>query len=184
MRYCRIRGCKVYVTMNTLVNDREIESALQTARLASEAGADGIIIQDLGLAAAIRQYLPEGPQYYPADMISDLPENMLIGELVREQALLLTNDEVPHSLAVNVTELEERENGTLYVSANIYVERESQKGIIIGKHGAMLKEIGSRARAEVEKIFACPVYLELRVRAKKDWRNNEGLLDSWEYQEL
>lgn len=136
------------------------------------------------LLPLLRQYLPEGPQYYPADMISDLPENMLIAELVREQALLLTSDEVPHSLAVNVTELSERENGTLYVAANIYVERESQKGILIGKRGAMLQKIGSRARAEVEKIFACPVYLELRVRAKKDWRNNEGLLDSWEYQDI
>ena len=116
-------------------------------------------------------------------MISDLPENILIGELVREQALLLTNDEVPHSIAVNVTELEERENGTLYVAANIYVERDSQKGILIGKNGTMLKKIGSGARAEVERIFACPVYLELRVRAKRDWRNNVGLLDSWEYQD-
>lgn len=136
------------------------------------------------LLPVIRQYLPEGPQYYPSDMISDLPENMLIAELIREQALLLTSDEVPHSLAVNVTELTERENGTLYAAANIYVERDSQKGIIIGKQGAMLRQIGSRARAEVEKIFACPVYLELRVRAKKDWRNNVGLLDSWEYQDI
>lgn len=131
----------------------------------------------------IRTYLPVGPQYYPADMVSDLPENMLIAELIREQALLRTSDEVPHSLAVNVTELEERENGLLYIGANLYVERESQKGILIGKHGSMLKQIGSSARQEIEKIFACPVYLNLRVRAKKDWRNNEGLLDSWEYQE-
>ena len=135
------------------------------------------------LQELIRTYLPVGPQYYPADMVSDLPENMLIAELIREQALLRTSDEVPHSLAVNVTELEERDNGLLYIGAHLYVERESQKGILIGKHGSMLKQIGSSARQEIEKIFACPVYLNLRVRAKKDWRNNEGLLDSWEYQE-
>ena len=131
------------------------------------------------LLDALYEHLPEGPCYYPEDAISDLPENMLIGELVREQALRLTSDEVPHSIAVTVSAMEERDNGLLYVEANIYVERESQKGIIIGKKGAMLKRIGSGARAEIEKIFACRCFLELHVRAKKDWRNNTGLLDQW-----
>lgn len=131
------------------------------------------------LLEAIYKLLPEGPCYYPPDTVSDLPENMLIAELIREQALRLTTDEVPHSIAVTVSELEERENGLLYVGANIYVERDSQKGIIIGRHGAMLKKIGSAARWEIEKIFGCRVYLEIKVRAKKDWRNNSGLLDSW-----
>jgi GTP-binding protein Era len=131
----------------------------------------------------IYRQLPSGPKYYPDDMISDLPENMLIAELVREQFLRLTNEEVPHSLAVTVPVLEERKNGLLYVEAVIYVERESQKGIIIGKHGALLKQGGSLARAEIEKIFGCRCYLELRVRAKKDWRNNTGLMNSWEYRE-
>lgn len=127
--------------------------------------------------------LPEGPQYYPDDMTSDFPETMLVAELVREQALRLTSDEVPHAVAVTVPAMEERENGLLYIEALIYVERESQKGILIGKHGAMLKQIGSAARAEIEKLFGCKVYLSLRVRAKRDWRNNTGLLDSWEMQE-
>lgn len=131
------------------------------------------------LLEAIYKLLPEGPCYYPPDTVSDLPENMLIAELIREQALRLTTDEVPHSIAVTVSDLEERENGLLYVGANIYVERDSQKGIIIGRHGAMLKKIGSAARWEIEKIFGCRVYLEIKVRAKKDWRNNSGLLDSW-----
>ncbi len=131
----------------------------------------------------VYQHLSPGPAYYPEGMISDLPENMLVAELIREQVLELTTDEVPHSVAVNVTEMFEQENGVLHIAANIYVERDSQKGILIGKNGAMLKQIGSRARAEVEKIFACRVFLELHVRAKKDWRNNTGLLDSWEYQE-
>lgn len=135
------------------------------------------------LLELIRERLPEGPHYYPEDMVSDYPETMLIAELVREQVLLATTDEVPHSVAVTVPAMEERSNGLLYVEAIIYVERESQKGIIIGKHGAMLKRIGSAARQEIERIFGCRVYLELRVRAKKDWRNNSGLLDSWENME-
>jgi len=131
------------------------------------------------LLRLIYQYLPEGPRYYPEGMVSDFPENLLAAEFIREQALKLTSDEVPHSLAVAVNQMEERENGLLYIEALIYVERDSQKGIIIGKQGAMLKRIGAAAREELEKIFACRVYLDLRVRAKKDWRNNTGLLDSW-----
>ena len=131
------------------------------------------------LLEAIYKLLPEGPCYYSPDTVSDLPENMLIAELIREQALRLTTDEVPHSIAVTVSELEERDNGLLYIGANIYVERDSQKGIIIGKQGAMLKKIGAAARWEIEKIFGFRVYLDIRVRAKKDWRNNTGLLDNW-----
>jgi GTP-binding protein Era len=128
------------------------------------------------LLKVIENYLQEGPELYPADMISDEPEQQFMAELIREQALAATYEEIPHSLAVLVTVLEERVNGTLYVEANIYVERESQKGIIIGKGGAMLKTIGSGARREMEKIFACPIYLELRVKTRKDWRNNSGIL--------
>lgn len=133
------------------------------------------------LMQAIYQRLPEGPMYYPADMCSDFPESMLVAELVREQILHLTREEVPHAVAVTVPAMEERDNGTLYVEANIYVEHDSQKGIIIGKKGAMLSKIGAAARQEIERIFGCKVWLELRVRAKRDWRNNKGLLDSWDY---
>ena len=132
------------------------------------------------LMAAVYAALPEGPLYYPADMISDFPENMLVAELVREQVLLNTCDEVPHSVAVTVPAMSERDNGTLYVEAIIYVERESQKGIVIGKKGAMLKKIGQAARLEIERIFGCKVWLELRVRARKDWRNDAALLESWD----
>lgn len=135
------------------------------------------------LPELIAARLPAGPQYYPDGMLSDFPENMLVAELVREQALRLTSDEVPHAVAVTVPVMEERSNGMLYIEALIYVERESQKGILIGKQGAMLKQIGSAARAEIEKIFGCRAYLSLRVRAKRDWRNNSGLLDSWEMSE-
>ena len=123
------------------------------------------------------QYLPEGPQYYPAEMHSDYPDTLLAAELIREQALRLTEQEVPHSLAAVVNALEERPNGLLYIEAYLYVERESQKAIVIGKGGAMLKQIGAAARAELEKAFRCRVYLDLRVKSRKDWRDNDGILD-------
>lgn len=131
----------------------------------------------------IYTHLPAGPQYYPEGMVSDQPEQLLLAELVREQVLRHTSQEIPHSVAVTVSALEERPDDRLYVEANIYVERESQQGMVIGKQGAMLKKIGSDARREMERIFACPIYLELRVKTKRDWRNNEGLLKSWDLQE-
>ncbi|MDO4581785.1 MAG: GTPase Era [Bacillota bacterium] len=127
----------------------------------------------------IYNYLKQGPAYFPADMISDMPDNFLIAELIREQVLLRTSEEIPHSVAVTVTAIEEREDGLLFIEANIYVERDSQKGVLIGKGGSMLKQIGQAARLGVEEIFGCRVYLQLRVRARKDWRNNEGLLRDW-----
>ena len=130
------------------------------------------------------KYLPVGPRYYPPDMITDQPEQMLLAELVREQVLAFTAQEIPHATAVTIAAIEERPDNRLYVEANIYVERESQKGIMIGKEGAMLKKIGRAARLEMERLLACPVYLELRVKAKRDWRNNERLLKSWDSMEI
>ncbi len=128
----------------------------------------------------LKQYLPLGPRFYPQGMTSDQPEQLFMAELIREQVLGLTRDEIPHSVAVNISQMEERANGTLYLEAVIYVERETQKGIVIGKRGALLKAIGIAARAEMEKFFACNVYLELRVKTKKDWRDNERLLQDWD----
>lgn len=132
------------------------------------------------LLRLIEEYLPVGPRFYPEDIISDQPEQLLISELIREQVLHVTRDELPHSVAVTVSAMEERPGDRLYIEANIYVERDSQKGIIIGKQGQMLKNIGSGARREIERILGCPVYLDLHVKAKKDWRNNESLLRSWD----
>jgi GTP-binding protein Era len=131
------------------------------------------------LVAVLTEYLPEGPQYYPSDMVYDQSEQQLIAELIREQILHATRDEIPYAVAVTVSTIEDRPGDRLYIEANIYVDRESQKGIIIGKGGKMLKDIGQAARKEIEKIFACSIYLDLRVKAKKDWRNNEGLLRNW-----
>ncbi|MCL1905564.1 MAG: GTPase Era [Clostridiales bacterium] len=126
------------------------------------------------------KYLPEGPRYYPEGVLTDQPEQLLLAELVREQVLAFTGQEIPHAAAVTIAAMEERPDNRLYVEANIYVERESQKGIVIGRQGAMLKKIGTAARQEMERLLACPVYLELRVRTKRDWRNNERLLKSWD----
>lgn len=125
------------------------------------------------LLEVIQSYLPEGPQYYPEDMVTDQPERAIIAELIREKVLYLTREEVPHAVAVEVTAVKERENGNFYVEAVIYVERDSQKGIIIGKKGQMLRDIGSKARVDIEDLLEGKVFLELRVKVRSDWRDNE-----------
>ncbi|SIS66637.1 GTPase Era [Alicyclobacillus vulcanalis] len=128
------------------------------------------------LAELIEARLPEGPKYYPDDMITDQPESHIISEIVREKVLLLTRDEVPHSVMVAVEHMERRSSDTLYVSAVIYTERESQKAILIGKQGQMLKRVGEMARHELEALFGNRIYLELWVKVKRDWRNKPALL--------
>ncbi|MEG1868520.1 MAG: GTPase Era [Clostridiales bacterium] len=125
------------------------------------------------LLKTVTEYLKPGPCYYPEDMVTDQPERAIMAEIVREKVLELTEDEIPHSIAVEMMEVKERPGGKVYANATIYVERESQKGIIIGKNGAMLKEIGMRARMEMEKALGSSFYLELWVKVKKDWRNKE-----------
>ena len=107
--------------------------------------------------------LPEGPQYFPDDMITDQPERLIISDIVREKILLATRDEIPHAIAVDVDEMKTREDGTTYVRATIYCERDSQKGIIIGRRGALLKELGAAARADIQRLLATKVYLDLWV---------------------
>ncbi len=131
----------------------------------------------------IVQQMEEGPKYYPEDMITDQPERFVIAEFIREKILHLTREEIPHSVAVDVEQLQRRETGTVYVAASIYVERESQKGIIIGKRGSMLKEIGARARQDIEQMLGSKIYLELFVKVKEDWRNRESVLRSLGYRE-
>ena len=132
------------------------------------------------LLTVLEQYLPEGPQYYPEDMVTDQPEKAIVAELIREKVLFLTIDEVPHSIAVEVTDFKERTENLIYIGAVIYVERDSQKGIIIGKKGSMLKEIGQLARNDIENLLGS-VYLELWVKVQKDWRNREVALRNFGY---
>ena len=129
----------------------------------------------------LEKHLPEGPKYFPDDMITDQPERLIISDIVREKILLQTHDEIPHAIAVDVDEMKTRDDGTTYVRATIYVERDSQKGIIIGKQGAMLKTIGRQARGDVERLLATKVFLDLWVKVKKDWSNKYGMLSELGY---
>ncbi len=133
------------------------------------------------LLEVVTGYLAAGPKYYPDDMITDRPESFIMAELIREKVLHLTSQEVPHSVAVVIEELEERPNGVIAVRAVIYTERESQKGILIGKAGQMLKEIGRLAREEMEKLLGSRIYLQLWVKARPDWRNKEAQLKNFGY---
>ena len=127
------------------------------------------------LLTTIEKYLPEGPQYYPADQITDHPERFIISELIREKVLHTTREEIPHSIAVVIDKIkrdEENEN-MIRVQATIMVERDSQKGIVIGKKGALLKQVGTEARKDIEMLLGSKVFLELWVKVQKDWRNKQ-----------
>lgn len=134
-----------------------------------------------GLVAEITKHLPEGPAYFPDDMITDQPERVIAAELIREKILLLTRDEIPHSIAVEVEEFKERDNDDVYIRATIFVERDSQKGIVIGAKGSLLKKIGQQARADIEGLLGCKVFLDLWVKVKADWRNKDKALKQFGY---
>lgn len=124
---------------------------------------------------SIRNFLPEGPQYFPEDMITDQPERFIISEIIREKALENLQEEVPHGIFVSIEQISEREEKNLIdVHAVIYCEKESHKGIIIGKGGRMLKEIGKNARIDLEKLLGSQVNLQLWVKVEKNWREKEG----------
>lgn len=127
--------------------------------------------------------LEEGPQYFPDDQITDHPEYFIVSELVREKVLLLTRDEVPHSVAVVVDSMKRNENDKVEIQATIIVERDSQKGIIIGKGGKMLKQIGTKARRDIELLLGDKVFLELWVKVQKDWRDKAHYLNDYGYKE-
>ncbi|MBW5444879.1 GTPase Era [Cohnella sp. CFH 77786] len=130
------------------------------------------------LLEQVGKYLDEGPMYYPADQVTDHPEQFVCAELIREKILQLTREEVPHSIAVEIESMGTGDNGVVNVGAVIYVERDSQKGIVIGKQGALLREIGKLAREDMERLLGSKIFLELWVKVKKDWRNRESVLKS------
>jgi GTP-binding protein Era len=121
--------------------------------------------------------MPEGPQYYPADVVTDQPETFLAAELVREKLLAVARQELPHSIAVSVEDVEERPSGTLAIRAVVRVERESQKAIVIGHRGEVLKRAGTEARLELEALLGAPVFLETVVKVEKDWQQRAHALD-------
>lgn len=130
------------------------------------------------LVSVLVGYLPEGPRYYPEDAVTDQPENLILSELVREKVLWLTRQEVPHSVAVVIDEAFTGEKGVQVIRATIYVERDSQKAILIGENGKMMREIGRKARLEIERLLGVKVFLELWVKVKPGWRQDERSLQS------
>jgi GTP-binding protein Era len=149
--------------------------------------ADWILLSALegenrgALLSRLVRALPEGPRYYPADQVTDTRTRDLVSELIREQALKLLRQEVPHALAVLVIDFKERREDLVYVGATIYVEKESQKGILIGSKGRMLKKIGAGARAEIERVLGVRVYLDLWVKVSSQWRRKEDSLRQFGY---
>ena len=134
------------------------------------------------LMHTIFQYLEEGPQYYDADTITDQPERAIVAEMIREKALRCLDKEVPHGIAVVIDRMKDRQHGKIVdIDATIICERDSHKGIIIGKQGAMLKKIGTQARIDMEKLLDTKVNLKLWVKVKKDWRDSEFLLKNYGY---
>jgi len=125
---------------------------------------------------SLLDYLPEGPRYFPESMYTDLPERFLAGEIIREKIFFLIQKEVPYSITVEVDQFSEGDDGIIFIRASIWVEKKSQKGILIGKQGRMLKEIGTRARKEIEGFLNSKVYLELWVTVKRNWTLNEAAI--------
>lgn len=186
----------VWVAINKI--DAASKEGLERARAEVESGFGGVlpagqiagvseISAALGLGVAelvqsLSRLLPEGPKYYPDDVVTDYPERFIISEFIREKVLAHTREEVPHSVAVEVQTIRKREGRDLVdVSAVIYVERDSQKGIVIGRGGSMLRKIGEEARADIERLLGSQIYLELWVKVRKDWRENENMLRTLGY---
>jgi GTP-binding protein Era len=134
------------------------------------------------LVAVVSGYLPEGPAMFPDDILTDMPEKFIVAEMIREKVFRLTRDEVPYSTAVVVESFVERENGVIAISAAIMIERDTQKGIIIGSKGEMLKKIGTQARQDIERLLATRVYLELFVKVVENWSERPSKLRELGYE--
>lgn len=132
--------------------------------------------------STIRQWLPEGPQYFPEDMITDQPERFLVAEMIREKALRNLREEIPHGVGVEILEISGQGGGMVTIHANIYCEKPSHKGILIGKQGTMLKKIGELARNDIEKMLGERVNLQLWVKVREDWRNRKDDLNTLGYE--
>jgi GTPase len=128
------------------------------------------------LLECVLRYVPQGPPYFPEDMPTDRDERFFIAELIREQVLLRTHEEVPYAVAVEVEALQERRDGGMEIDAAILVEKASQRGILVGHHGRMIKEIGTQARQAIARLLHCPVHLHLVVRVRKNWREHDTVL--------
>jgi GTP-binding protein Era len=183
------RPCVLVVTKADLASREQIAEQFRRARAlvqpVDEVAVSALTGQNLeSLVAILRRHLPEGPRYFPRDMKTDQPLEVLLAELVREKVLRHTRDEVPHAVGVAIDEFvydEARELAT--VRATIYVERESQKGIIIGKGGTMIRRIGTEAREDLERALGSRVHLDVRVKVRKDWRRDAAQIKRFGYGE-
>lgn len=128
------------------------------------------------LMEIVKNYIPEGPMYYPEDMITDQQERFIVAETIREKALRLLSEEVPHGIGVDIITMKKKENGAYEINADMLCEKDSHKGIVIGKNGEMLKKITQYSRQDLETFLQCKVYLKIWVRVKKDWRDNNTVL--------
>ncbi|HBN83117.1 MAG TPA: GTPase Era [Clostridiales bacterium] len=134
------------------------------------------------LVSTLREMMPEGPMYFPQDYVTDQPERQIAAEYIREKILQLTRDEVPHGTGVEIMSFEEREDQDMIdIQADIYCERDSHKGMIIGKGGAMLKQIGTKAREDLELLLGCKVNLKLFVKVRENWRNSQSVMNTLGY---
>jgi GTP-binding protein Era len=165
---------KLLETINNFSQLMDFKAVIPISATTGE-GTD-IVIEE------IKKLLPEGPKYFPDDILTDQPERILAAELIREKILELVSDEVPHGTGIEVINFREREGKDLVeIEANIYCEKQTHKGIIIGKEGAMLKKIGTLARVEMENLFGVKVFLKLWVKVKPDWRNSSSMLRTLGY---
>ena len=131
---------------------------------------------------SLKKYLKAGPMYYPEDMITDKNERFIVAEIIREKGLMYLNEEVPHGLAISIEKFKKREDKNMYdIDANIYVERDTHKGILIGKNGSMLKRIGTEAREDAERLLDAKVNLQIWVKVEKNWRDRDNLVKRFGY---
>lgn len=193
-RYIAEQLAEVDSPVVVAVNKTDLLSTAEAAKRVEAAAALGAWRKVLPISAAtgagvddlmevLFSLMPEGPAYYPPDWVSDRPEEFVVGELVREKLLELTRDEVPHAITVQVDRFEPAEDRELIeIEATVYVERESQRGIVIGKQGRLLREAGVRARREIEALLGTQVYLRLWVKVRRDWRQRENVLRAFGYE--
>ena len=163
----RLKGSKVPVILN-YSNAYPFEAVVPVSALTGE-GLDELMDE-------LEKHAEEGPQLFPDDMITDQPERQICAELVREKLLNCLDKEVPHGTAVEITLFHERDDGVIEIDATIYCEKDSHKGIIIGKHGAMLKKVGEQARTDMEEFLGTKVFLQTWVKVKENWRDSANLL--------
>jgi GTPase len=169
-----IRKEQLFSRINKFTASMDFKAVIPISALNNE-GTDIVLTE-------IKKLLPEGPKYFPDDIITDQPEKMIAAELIREKILELVLEEVPHGTGVEVISFKERTGRELIdIEANIYCERETHKGILIGKEGKMLKKIGSLARLDIENLLGVKVFLQLWVKVKPDWRNSENMLKTMGY---